>query len=176
MGIIHRDIKSENILIDSRENIRIIDFGLTYLVPINEPLRQGDEHAPIEFLGTPPYIAPEVLRNKGMPTHRKKPYDMAVDWWALGCILFELESRDHQVQYLEASEPCSLPHQTGRTRTPQLLFDTEEDVHEYVAWTQRPCQLEQMYPSFEGLDPVVVHLLQGVGLVHSFLAVASASI
>jgi len=99
MGIIHRDIKSENILIDSRENIRIIDFGLSYLVPISKPLRQGGEYA-LEFLGTPPYIAPEVLRNKGMPTHQRKPYGMAVDWWALGCILFELESPDHQVQYL----------------------------------------------------------------------------
>jgi serine/threonine protein kinase len=98
MGIIHRDIKSENILIDPRENIRIIDFGLSCLVPTGKPFRQGSGYA-LEFLGTPPYIAPEVLRNKGMPTHRKRPYGMAVDWWALGCILFELESPDHQVQY-----------------------------------------------------------------------------
>lgn len=98
MGILHRDIKSENILIDSRENVRIVDFGLSYLDPTGKPLRQGSECA-IEFLGTPPYMAPEILRNKEVPTHRRKPYGMAVDWWALGCILFELESQDQQVKY-----------------------------------------------------------------------------
>lgn len=87
MAIIHRDIKSENILIDSRENIRIIDFGLAHLG------RDGAK----EYLGTPPYMAPEVLRNKGISTQRRQRYDRAVDWWAFGCILFELESQDHQV-------------------------------------------------------------------------------
>lgn len=98
MGIIHRDIKSENILIDSRENVRITDFGLSYLEPTGQPLCQENKYA-IDFLGTPPYMAPEVLRNKEVPFHRMRRYGIAVDWWALGCILFELESRDHQVKY-----------------------------------------------------------------------------
>ncbi|KAF8558604.1 kinase-like protein [Imleria badia] len=138
MGIIHRDIKTENILIDSRENIRIIDFGLTFLGPPGVPFRQWKKQ-PTEFLGTPPYMAPEVLCNKGLSTDLRWPYGEGVDWWALGCILFELESRDHQ-----------------------LLFNSEEDVRAYVAWTQRPCQLEQMYPRFEGVDPLVVDLLEGL--------------
>lgn len=162
MGILHRDIKTENVLIDCRENVKIIDFGLSYLEPTGKPLDQGGRYA-IEFLGTPPYMAPEVLRNKGMPIHRRRRYGPAVDWWGLGCILFELESRDHMVRYLQVSERYCLLGETDRTL--QLLFDTEEDVHTYVAWTQRPCQLEQMYPRFEGLDPVIVNLLEGVSLV-----------
>lgn len=162
MGILHRDIKSENILIDCRENVRIIDFGLSYLESSGKPLRQGSEYA-IEFLGTPPYMAPEVLRNKGISTRRRKRYGTAVDWWALGCILFELESQDHMVRCLQVSECYPPLRETYRNL--QLLFNTEEDVHAYVSWTQRPCQLEQMYPRFEGLDPVVVNLLEGVSIV-----------
>lgn len=103
MGIIHRDIKTENILIDTRENIRIIDFGLACSATSRKPVT--------DFLGTPPYMAPEVLRNKGRPIHRRRHYGKAVDWWGLGCILFELQSRDHQVEYF-VSEPCSLPQET----------------------------------------------------------------
>lgn len=106
MGIIHRDIKSENILIDSRENIRIVDFGLSYIESSGMPLRQGMDYA-IEFLGTPPYMAPEILRNKDMPPRRRRRYGKAVDWWALGCILFELESETHQVNCMECQSPAS---------------------------------------------------------------------
>lgn len=107
MGILHRDIKSENILIDSRENVRIIDFGLSYLDPTDEPLRQGGEYA-FDFLGTQSYIAPEVLRNERRQLHRRRRYGPAVDWWALGCILFELESLDHQVWCLHNSRTLVL--------------------------------------------------------------------
>lgn len=110
MGIIHRDIKTENILIDSRENIRIIDFGLTFLGPPDVPFCQWNLH-PTEFLGTPPYIAPEVLWNKGLSADRRWPYGVAVDWWALGCILFELESQDHQVCAYKSRNPA--PRLTG---------------------------------------------------------------
>ncbi|KAF8452675.1 kinase-like domain-containing protein [Boletus edulis BED1] len=133
MGIIHRDMKSENILIDSRENIRIIDFGLAYIVPKSRDGRRSE--GPTHFLGTPPYMAPEVLQIKGLPTDLRKPYGTAVDWWALGCILFELESRNHEG-----------------------LFDTEEDVQAYVAWNE----FGQLYPRYEGLDFVVVDLLEGL--------------
>ena len=35
-------------------------------------------------------------------------------------------------------------------------------MHAYVAWTQRPCEVEETYPRFEGLSPVVLNLLEGV--------------
>lgn len=99
MGILHRDIKCENILIDSRENVRIIDFGLSYLNPSREPLRLCDGYTD-DFLGTVPYMAPEILRNQDIPVHERRLYGPAVDWWALGCILFEMESVSHQVRVL----------------------------------------------------------------------------
>ncbi|KRX10307.1 Protein kinase-like domain [Pseudocohnilembus persalinus] len=73
-NIIYRDLKPENVLIDNCGYIRISDFGLSKNnITGNEAL---------SVCGTPEYLAPEILHKQG---HGK-----SVDWWALGCILFEM--------------------------------------------------------------------------------------
>jgi uncharacterized serine/threonine-protein kinase SgK494 len=67
-GIIYRDIKMENILLDHRGHIQLIDFGLS------KWLRMGERTGTI--CGTIQYMAPEILS--------VEPYDHAVDWWSLG--------------------------------------------------------------------------------------------
>jgi serine/threonine protein kinase len=153
MGIMHRDIKAENILVDSRENVRIADFGLAHME--KKSLHRWGEYTS-EFSGTPQCMAPEMLRNKGLPAHRMKRYGLAVDWWALGCLLFELESWG-QVRCLVISPPFMWLHVAW-----QGLFASEEEVHGYVSWTKGHCRLTQIYPKFEGLAPTVVSLLEGV--------------
>jgi len=75
LGVIYRDLKPENILLDHSGHICLTDFGLSKdLGPDNE-----DAHT---FCGTPEYLAPEIVMNLG---HGK-----AVDWWALGILLYEL--------------------------------------------------------------------------------------
>lgn len=67
-------LKPENVLIDNCGYIRISDFGLSKNnITGNEAL---------SVCGTPEYLAPEILHKQG---HGK-----SVDWWALGCILFEM--------------------------------------------------------------------------------------
>ena len=73
-GIMHRDLKLENIMVDDKGFIKIIDFGLAKIV-------QPDEVA-TTFCGTRLYFAPEMIDLMG--------YDMAVDWWAVGIILYEM--------------------------------------------------------------------------------------
>lgn len=77
-NIIYRDLKPENILLDADGHIRLTDFGLAK----DKITGAGAEGGTRTFCGTPEYLAPEILENKG---HGK-----AVDWWSLGTLLFEM--------------------------------------------------------------------------------------
>ena len=76
--IVYRDMKPENVLLDAEGHIRITDFGLAK----GEVTGMGAKGGTTTFCGTPEYLAPEILENKG---HGK-----AVDWWALGTLLYEM--------------------------------------------------------------------------------------
>lgn len=77
-NIIYRDLKPENILVDLDGHIRLTDFGLSK----DGITTAGAEGGTKTFCGTPEYLAPEVLDNKG---HGK-----AVDWWSFGTLLYEM--------------------------------------------------------------------------------------
>ena len=118
LGYIHRDLKPENFLIDSTGHVKLTDFGLAAgmlspvkiesmrvkleevgntSVPFGRPaieertaterrqgyrsLRKQDVNYAKSIVGSPDYMAPEVLRGE--------EYDFTVDYWSLGCMLFE---------------------------------------------------------------------------------------
>ncbi|KAI9098149.1 hypothetical protein DFS34DRAFT_619776 [Phlyctochytrium arcticum] len=74
MGIVHRDLKLQNILLDDAGNVKICDFGFSRAVHQDVTLTS--------VKGTPIYMAPELIR--------EQPYTYAIDLWALGVMLYEL--------------------------------------------------------------------------------------
>lgn len=105
-GIVHRDLKLENIILDSEGNVKIADFGLANYYNHNSALHT--------FCGSPLYASPEIVNGK--PYHGPE-----VDIWSLGVVLYTLaygampfESTNLSVlrqqissgQYAEPKQPC----------------------------------------------------------------------
>lgn len=78
--IIHRDLKSDNVLISRSEGIiRLVDFGYSARLDNQESRRQT-------LIGTPYWMAPEVIK--------QQPYDTGIDIWSLGILLIEIVEGD----------------------------------------------------------------------------------
>ncbi|XP_030579348.1 cGMP-dependent protein kinase 2 [Archocentrus centrarchus] len=73
-GVLYRDLKPENLILDAEGYIKLVDFGFA------KKIRCGQKTW--TFCGTPEYVAPEIILNKG--------HNFSVDFWSLGILVFEL--------------------------------------------------------------------------------------
>ena len=84
-GIAYRDLKPENVMIDSVGYLRIIDFGFCKIIPYTKTDSSGNVTVcakSFTLCGTPEYLAPEFIFNLG--------HDSSADLWALGVMIYEM--------------------------------------------------------------------------------------
>ena len=79
LGVVHRDLKSANILLAAPDMLKVGDLGVATVLRTNELAKTQ--------IGTPLYIAPEVWQ--------KKPYNEKCDVWALGVLLYEMMTLEY---------------------------------------------------------------------------------
>lgn len=106
--IVYRDLKPENILLEPDGHVVLVDFGLAK--HIKRSSVEGLEGRSNSFVGTPEYLAPEIVQGTG--------HGSSVDWWTLGILMFELllgrppfKSKDLSILYQKiVSEDVTIPN------------------------------------------------------------------
>ncbi|MBC7795760.1 MAG: serine/threonine protein kinase, partial [Pyrinomonadaceae bacterium] len=91
-GILHRDIKSQNIKLNSKGLIKLLDFGIAKDAENQKLTKTGS------VIGTPSYIAPEQFKGK--------PADFQTDVWALGVLFYEMLTGKHPFRATGIMELC----------------------------------------------------------------------
>ncbi|KAK2847455.1 hypothetical protein Q5P01_010454 [Channa striata] len=161
VGIIHRDVKMENILLSDRGHLRLSDFGLSHR------LNRGGRAFTI--CGTIQYMAPEVLSGG--------PYTQAADWWSLGIMLFSLVTGEFPV-HAEPDHSTMLkkviefPYILPSTFSSALILLLTEGGYK-LELRERLCQ-RSSHQGSRHISVLCVSGLQSLRMTHQFPTLSEA--
>jgi serine/threonine protein kinase len=146
MHIMYRDLKLENILMDAEGHIAITDFGLS---------KEDDEGS--TFVGTPEYLAPELLCSQ----RTASSYGNTIDWWSYGVLVYEMiqghtpfwdKNRRQMFQNILAKEPAYAPDLFSPTATDFLQRLLVKNPKRRLGCGDEGALEIMRHPWFHGID------------------------
>jgi serine/threonine-protein kinase len=154
-GIIHRDVKPDNVILDGDDQVKVLDFGVAKLVDDTRKLLGEAKLTQVgfELFGSPHYVAPEVVVGNAV--------DMRADVYSAGAVLFELLAG---VPPFDDTDPVALlrlqaaaPVPTLAQRAPDRIFTPELELLVADALAKDP---ERRFPSAAAMAAALTRSLK----------------
>lgn len=149
-GVVHRDLKPMNVMIDGRGKVRITDFGLAALLDDDQSVQRG---------GTPAYMAPEQLKGRRSSVRS--------DLYSLGLVLYEAYTGRRAFDARTINELTRLHDETTPTSPSRLVDDVDPIVERVIMRclerepSERPPTAVAVAAALPGGDPLAAALLAG---------------
>lgn len=145
-GVLYRDLKPENLLVDADGHIRLIDMGLAARISEKHPKRMSR-------VGTDIYMAPEVRFVK----ERKEGYGVLADWYTVGVLMYELTTGHTPYVINDDHDPPYREHPFGDDRMDDFVRRLcEKDKKRRLGAGARGVNEIFEHPFWEGIDWEVV--------------------
>ncbi|KAI5170136.1 Serine/Threonine-Protein Kinase Tao1 [Manis pentadactyla] len=122
-GMIHRDIKAGNILLTTRGQVKLADFGFASMASSAK-----------SFVGTPYWIAPEIILGRN-----EEPYDSKVDVWSLGITCIQIDSPDNksELHMMEGIHTLMSKNSAIRSESCKVMSSEEKKFQQRIQAEQK---------------------------------------
>ncbi|KAG8347286.1 hypothetical protein TRVL_01890 [Trypanosoma vivax] len=148
-GFVYRDLKPENVLMMRDGNIVLTDFGVAKYSGIRSASgshgqRVGKGECISTFIGTTPYMSPEVLLGQA--------HDSRIDWWSFGCMLFEMAAgrRPFDADNRYAAVKCIVEQDVQIQ--PEDFLPTALEVETRMVQLRRQCERRRRHSASQRSD------------------------